>query len=227
MSDLLIEGNWVHEDVGQANDACWGIAITPAYGTVESFSNVTIRGNRVENVGNVAIGTASCQDCIIENNVLIQNQGFGMIGVAIPAQVPQAGDAISANVTVRNNSIWTNTGAGIMLNEGSGHTIVSNAIQATANNAGWNCLDTTLAASSYTAIDYNVCNFSAGEWANTVGDLVAWQAAGWGANSIAADPGFVSGSDLHAGAETAVLVNAGHPTLSSLVQGFCKNAGCE
>lgn len=218
MSDLLIEGNHVREDVGQANDTCWGIAITPAYGTAESFTNVTIRGNRVENVGNVAIGTASCHNCIIENNVAIQNQGFGMIGIAIPAQAPQAGDAISANLVVRNNSIWTNTGTGIMLNEGSGHTIVSNAIQATGNNAIWNCLDTTLAASSYTTIDYNVCDFSAGEWANTVGDLLTWQAAGWGSHSIVANPGFVSGSDLRAGSETAVIVNSGHPSLSSGVE---------
>ncbi|MCP5097877.1 MAG: hypothetical protein GY943_20205 [Chloroflexi bacterium] len=218
ITDLLIEGNLVREDVGKANDTCWGIAITPAYGSAESFNNVTIRGNRVENVGNVAIGTASCISCTIENNVAIQNQGFGMIGIAIPAQVPQAGDVISADVTVRNNSIWTNTGTGIMLNEGSGHTIVSNAIQATANNAIWNCLDTTQAASSYDVIDYNVCDFSTGEWANTVGDLSAWQAAGWGGNSIAANPGFVSGTDLSAGAETAVIVNAGHPTLSSGVE---------
>ncbi|MBK7896292.1 MAG: right-handed parallel beta-helix repeat-containing protein [Anaerolineaceae bacterium] len=215
MSDLLIEGNVVREDVGQANDGCWGIAITPAYGTAEAFSNVIIRGNRVENVGNVAIGTASCLNCTIENNVLIQNQGFGMTAVAIPAQVPQAGDTISANLIVRNNSIWTNTGTGIALNEGSGHTIVSNAIQATGSNAIWNCLDATLAASNYDLIDYNVCGFSAGEWANGVGNLAAWQGMGWATNSIADLPGFVSGSDLRPGVATAVLIQAGHPTLSS------------
>jgi hypothetical protein len=218
MTDLLIEGNYVHEDVGQANQGCWGIAITPAYSTAEQFSSVTIRGNRVENVGNVAIGTASCQNCTIENNVLIQNQGFGMTAVSVPAQTPQAGDAISANLIVRNNSIWTNTGTGIQLNEGSGHTMVSNAIQAVSSNAGWNCLDATMAAGSYDVIDYNVCDFSAGGWANGVGDLAAWQAQGWGENSIAAAPGFVSGSDLRPGAETAVIVDAGHPTLSSATE---------
>jgi hypothetical protein len=215
MSDLLIEGNLVREDVGKANDRCWGIAITPAYAEAESFTNVTIRNNRVENVGNVAIGTASCQDCTIENNVLIQNQAFGMTGIAIPAQPPQAGDVISANLIVRNNSIWTNTGTGIALNEGSGHTIVSNAIQAVGNNAIWNCLDTTLPSGNYDVIDYNVCGFNVGEWANTVGDLSAWQAVGWGAHSQAANPGFVSGSDLRAGSETAVVVDAGMPGLSS------------
>jgi hypothetical protein len=72
-----------------------------------------------------------------------------------------------------------------------------------------------LAAVSYDVIDYNVCGFSAGEWANGLGDLAAWQALGWGANSVADVPGFVSEGDLRAGSETAVIVNAGHPALSS------------
>lgn len=217
MSDLLIEGNWVHEDVGKANNACWGIAITPAYGTAEQFTNVTIRGNRVENVGNVAIGTASCQGCTIENNVLIQNQSFGMRGISVPAQLPGAGDASSLNMIIRNNSIWTNIGTGIALNEGSNHTIVSNAIQATGSSSAWNCLDATLPANSYSVIDHNVCGFSAGEWANAVGDLTAWQVLGWGAHSQAAAPGFTSGYNLRPESKTAVLVNAGMPGLSSLV----------
>ncbi len=215
LTNLLIEGNYIHEDVGKANNNCWGIAITPAYGGSEQFTNVTIRGNRVENMGNMSIGTASCITCTIENNVIIQNQGFGTSGIVIPAQAPQAGDAISSNVIVRNNSILTNVGVGITLNEGSGHTIVSNAIQATGSDAGWNCLDATMTAVNYDAIDYNICDFSAGEWANGIGNLTAWQAQGWGANSQTAVPGFTSGTDLRPGAETAVLVQAGHPTLSS------------
>ena len=215
MTDLLIEGNYVHEDVGKANQGCWGIAITPAYSTAEAFSNVTIRGNRIENVGNTAIGTASCQNCTIENNVIIQNQGFGVTGINIPAQLPGTGDAISQNVIIRNNSIWTNSGTGIALNEGSSHTVVSNAIQATGSSSGWNCLDAMMSAANYNVINHNVCGFNGGEWANGVGDLAAWQVIGWGINSIADVPGFVSGADLRPNSETAVIVNAGHPTLSS------------
>ncbi|MCA9919387.1 MAG: right-handed parallel beta-helix repeat-containing protein [Anaerolineales bacterium] len=216
LTDLLIEGNIVREDVGKATQACWGIAITPAYGTAETFTNVTIRGNRVENVGNMAIGTGSCLNCTIENNVIVNQQGFGITAVSVPAQAPQAGDAISSNLVVRNNSIAITTGIGIQVSNGSGHTIVSNAIQATTSDSNWSCLYLPLAASSYNAIDYNVCGFGTGNWAFGVGDLAAWQAQGWGANSQAAAPGFVSSSDLRPGGETAVLVNAGHPTLSSL-----------
>jgi len=217
MTDLLIEGNYLHEDVGKANDNCWGIAITPAYGSAESFTNVTIRGNRVENMGNMSIGTASCMTCTIENNVIIQNQGFGTRGIMIPAQLPQAGDAISADITVRNNSIWTNTGAGIEINEGSGHIIVSNAIQAISSDTGWNCIDATMAAGNYDVINHNICDFGAGEWANGVGNLAAWQGQGWGVNSIAAAPGFSSGTNLSPSDGAVAMVDAGHLTLSAAI----------
>jgi hypothetical protein len=215
MSNLLIEGNWVHEDVGKANQTCWGISITTGYSTGERFNNVTIRGNRVENVGNVAIGAAACISCTLENNVIVQQQGFGVTAIAVPDVAPGAGDATSAKVTVRNNSIAATTGTAIRLSQGSGHTLVSNAMRATTSNSGWNCLDLPLAAGSYNAIDNNLCGFSAGEWANGVGNLAAWQALGWDAGSQAIDPGFISNTNLQPVSDTAAMVNAGHPTLSS------------
>lgn len=217
INDLLIENNYVHEDVGKANQTCWGIGISPAYGdTAESYNNLIIRGNRVENVGNVSIETASCLNCTIENNVIVQQQSFGTTGIAV-RPFGAAEDATSNGITIRNNSIATTTGIGIEVNEGSGHTIVSNAIQMTGGDTNWNCFDMPLAASSYDLIDYNVCGFAAGSWATSATDLTAWQGLGWGANSMAADPGFTSSTDLRPGVETAVIVNAGHPTLSSTV----------
>ena len=215
INDLLIVGNTIHEDVGKANQTCWGIAVAPAYGsTPESYNNLIIRGNRVENVGNVSIATGSCISCTIENNVVVQQQSFGTTGVAI-RPFAAAEDATSSSITIRNNSIATTTGVGIELNEGSGHTIVSNAIQSTGSDANWTCFDMALPSGSYDVIDYNVCGFSVGSWATGAGNLAAWQAQGWGANSIADNPGFISSTDLRAGSETAVIVNAGHPTLSS------------
>lgn len=215
LADVLIEGNWVHEDVGKANQACWGISITAAYSTAEVFSNVIMRGNRVENVGNVAIGASACLDCTIENNVIVHQQPFGVTAIAIPDLAPGAGDAVSSNMIVRNNSLALSGGTGIRLNEGSGHILVSNAIRLIGNDANWNCLDAALSADSYTAIDYNLCQFGTGEWADGVGSLAAWQALGWGAHSQVADPGFVSDVNLYPLAETAALVGAGHPSLSS------------
>lgn len=216
ITDLLIEGNYVHEDVGKANQTCWGIAIAPSYsGTAESYSNLIIRGNRVENVGNVSIATGSCIDCTIENNVVVQQQTFGTTGVAVRPFGTNGEDAISSNLIVRNNSIATTTGTAIEIAEGSGHTIVSNAIQMTGNDSNATCFDLSLAASNYDVVDYNVCGNSAGPWATSATDLATWQGQGWGTNSQAAAPGFVSHTNLLPGVETAVLVNAGHPTLSS------------
>ena len=213
LTDLLIEGNYVHEDVGQANQTCWGISITTGYSTPEAFTNVTIRGNRVENVGNVAIGTSSCISCTIENNVVVHQQAFGVAGIAVPDKTPGAGDAVSTDVTIRNNSLALSSGRGIVLNAGSGHTIVSNALRLTGSDSGWHCLDAT--AGSYDVIDYNICQFSSGVWAAGASNLAAWQGQGWGSHSQAADPGFLSDTDLRPGSETAALVNAGHPTQSS------------
>jgi hypothetical protein len=217
MPNLVIENNLVREDVGFAEPACWGIAVDPAYSSAERFDNLVIRGNRVVNVGNVAIGSASCVDCLIENNVVIHEQAFGVRAIAVPNRTPAAGDAETTNVTVRNNSIFVSSdGTAIQVNqEGTNHTIVSNAIHYTGNSSNWNCLDADLPVSSYDAIDYNVCGASYGEWANGVGDLSAWQAAGWGAHSQAADPGFSSSSDLSPASASAAIVDAGHPTGST------------
>ena len=84
-TDLLIEGNWVHEDVGAALEGCWGITLTPTGATAEAFTGVVIRGNRVENLGNLAIGVTSCVDCTIENNVVVAEQPFPGLAIAAPA----------------------------------------------------------------------------------------------------------------------------------------------
>lgn len=51
MDNLLIENNLVREDIGKAEQGCWGIAIDSGYDSAEQFANLVIRGNRVENVG--------------------------------------------------------------------------------------------------------------------------------------------------------------------------------
>jgi hypothetical protein len=217
ITSLTIENNYVHEPVGLAGQGCWGIAIDPGYGSAERFENVIIRGNRVVNVGNLAIGVGACVNCLIENNVIIHQQDYGVIAIAVPDRDPGSGDAVTTNATVRNNSILIeSSGQGIRLyQEGTSHQIVSNAIQYTGSSSSWACLRADLPTASYEAIDYNVCGFEAGNWAANVGDLTAWQALGWGAHSQAVDPGFVSNSDLLPASEQSAIVGAGHPTLSS------------
>lgn len=217
ITDLVIENNFVHEDVGFAGQGCWGIAIDPGYGSAERFENVVIRGNRVVNVGNMAIGVGACVSCLIENNVVIHHQDFGVNAIAVPDRDPGSGDAETTNVTVRNNSVLIGSGGrGIRVyKEGTSHQIVSNAIQYTGDSSSWQCLQADLPTARYEAIDYNVCGFGHGAWAAGAGDLAAWQALGWGAHSQAVVPGFSGDYDLTPVAENAAIVDAAHPTLSS------------
>lgn len=216
-NDLLIENNLIREDVGAASQQCWGIAVDPAYSTAESFTNVTIRGNEIRNVGNVGIGVAACSGCLIENNVIVHGQAFGITAIAAPDRTSGAGDAAMTAVRIRNNSIAVGSGGtGIYLGgEGANHEIVSNAIRHFGSDAAWACLETDLPNAAYDAIDHNLCDYPQGQWARGVGDLAAWQGTGRGANSLAADPGFVSNTDLTPRDATVALVDAGHPTLSA------------
>ena len=109
---LLIEGNLVREDLGAAGGGCWGIAVDTGYGEAELFRNVTIRGNRVINVGNVAIGLNACENCLVENNVVVHEQSFGTRGIAAPNRDRDAADLAMTGVTIRNNSIFIGADAG-------------------------------------------------------------------------------------------------------------------
>jgi len=219
LTDLLIEDNVVREGVGRAKNVCWGISVDAGYATPERFEDVRIRGNKVINVGSVAIGISACVGCLIENNVVIHEQAFGVTAIAVPDTGQGSGDAQTTGAIVRNNSIYVTSpdwGIGIRVDsEGAGHTIVSNAMEYGGTSDWWSCLEADLPASSYDAIDYNVCGFAAGIWANWVGGLADWQALGWGAHSQAANPGFTSAWDLSPASNTATIVDAGHPTLSS------------
>ncbi|MFQ5492445.1 MAG: right-handed parallel beta-helix repeat-containing protein, partial [Phycisphaerae bacterium] len=64
LTNLLIEGNVIREDLGRAKPTCWGIAVDAGYGSSERFENVRIRGNRVINVGSLGIGVSACVDCV-------------------------------------------------------------------------------------------------------------------------------------------------------------------
>jgi len=220
VTDLLIEGERGSRGVwGGRKSVCWGISVDAGYATPERFEDVRIRGNKVINVGNVAIGISACVGCLIENNVVIHEQAFGVTAIAVPDTSQGAGDAQTTGAIVRNNSIYVTSpdwGIGIRVDsEGAGHTIVSNAMEYTGASDWWSCLEADLPASSYDAIDSNVCGYSSGIWANWVGDLADWQALGWGTHSQAANPGFTSAWDLSPVSTGAASVDAGHPTLSS------------
>jgi hypothetical protein len=226
-SNALVAYNRVEEDLGGVENGCWGISFDDAYTLAESFRGTVIRGNVVINVGNVAIGATSCPDCVIENNVIINEQsGFGVTGISVPDRVRDADDAKDDNVTIRNNSIYMGSqaqGTGISITyEGSSHLVVSNIIEYEGSSSSWACMQTTgLTKSSFEAFDYNLCYFpnSGGSWEATAGALSVWtNATGLDSHSLVASPMFSSPGGptyscvLQSGSHA---VGTGHPTLSS------------
>jgi len=197
-SNLLIENNVVLEEIEKVSLGCWGLIISPATGQHEAFVNVTIRGNKIINVGNTGIGVASCENCIIENNLIVQNQSMEFTAISTPVNNRAANDLTMNSVTIRNNSIYfgaSTRGTAIKLGtEGTGHLVVNNAIHYDGN-VSFNCLNLDLPLSSYTAINHNICSYestSAGQWELGSGNLVSWQATGAGTNSLNLLPGFTS-----------------------------------
>ena len=229
VNNLLIENNIVREDIGKAKLGCWGIAVDPGYNTAESFTNITIRGNKVINVGNLGIGVTSCDTCIIENNIIFQQQPFKFSAISAPNRPRATDDLTLTKVTIRNNSIFTSSaGIGIMLGtEGNQHIIVSNAIHYTGSD-NFKCMSVDLASSAYTAIDNNACFFpnasSLSEWESGSGSnpspLGAWQAqSGFSINSKNINPEFTDPTlplvDLSP-QSSSQIIGKGHTTRSSL-----------
>ncbi len=222
--NLLIEDNYIHENIGAITGDCWGLAVDTGYSSGESFNKVTIRGNRVENVAGMFIGLNACRDCVIENNVVVNEQGGNATGIKAPNRARDGDDQSMSSVTVRNNSIYFgkgSSGEGILMgSEGSNHVVTSNAIHY-AGNGSFDCFDLDLPKGAYKMVDNNLCftpNVSP-SWVRGVGSLASWRSrTGFDQNSDAKDPGFRSVDapcHLEAGSRSSAMVDKGHPTMSS------------
>ncbi|MCI5065964.1 hypothetical protein MRY87_09595 [bacterium] len=221
-TDLLVEGNYVHEDEGTAASNCWGMTFDSAYLGPEEFKRLIIRRNKVENLGDIAIGCTSCTDAVIENNLIIKDSGFST-GIAVPNRARGTDDAITTRATVRNNTVYFGQNAsGIAISigtEGDGYTATSNAIYYAGSNSAWACFDLPLSSTSYSAVDNNLCYYpnSSGEWEFGSGDLSAWSSSGFDQSSQEREPNFsdISSDDFEPDNVSSPLVDTGHPTLSS------------
>jgi hypothetical protein len=231
LTDLTIEGNFLHEDIGAASPSCWGINISPAYASGETFLRTIVRGNRLHNLGNAAIALTSCVDCVVENNLILHEQPFGITAIHASALTHEPNDATLQRLRVRNNSIQVGAAGGVGIRvggEGTQHEIVSNALRHSAASGGagggsWACLALDLPAGAYAAVDHNVCGYAPGaarEWEQGSGSLANWRVlSGFDAHSRADDPGFAgafAGSFDFAAANLAVaMISAGHPRFSA------------
>lgn len=154
---ILIQDNYIYEDIGAVTNNCWGIAVDTGYSDAERFRNVSIINNHVENVGRIGIGTNACIDCLIENNTIISQQSGSFTGIMAPNRAPGPGDAEISNVAIKNNNISiSNGGQGIQLgDEGDNHEISNNTVHFTGPNPG-ECL--SIANPSIVSMFSNTCN---------------------------------------------------------------------
>ena len=128
----------------------------PGYpGDAEAFTNVTVAGNTVINTGNLSIGVASCQGCVIEDNLVIQGQSdFNSVGIqAHENGTRESVDQPMTAIQVINNTIYFNETAqyttGIRVGtEGTGHVVASNVILSAATTS-LGCFQYDLAPSAY------------------------------------------------------------------------------
>lgn len=219
-NNLLIEGNYIHEDIGMVTGNAWGIAVDPGYGTAEGFVAPVIRGNLLVNMFNVGIGVASCTGAIIENNIIINESATDLVGIAVPDRIRDANDMAMSDVTVRNNSLYLRNASPSTVaikvgGEGTGHVVVSNLIS-TDNGNGFAM---NLANGAYTSLDYNMMELlNSASWGSGQ-TLGAWSASrGFDTNSLLGDPLLTSpGSPDYnlLPQESSPAIDAGHPTMSA------------
>ncbi len=232
---LLIQGNTIVQDPGTADGGCWGIAVTPGYGSsyAESFSNIVIAGNTVVDVGNISIYTASCQNCTIEDNLVIQSQSaFNSTGIQahLSSGTRDAVDQAMNAVQIINNTIYFDqpsvsfTGIVVGL-EGTGHVVASNLILANSAKR-FDCLGYDLSPSAYYS-DYNVCwnlTGSVTDWEQVSGgSLATWQSkSGLDKHSMTVNPMIkmpaVTNYDFRP-VTGSPLIGAGDPSHSATIDG--------
>lgn len=160
VTNLDITGNVVEEPTGRASGGCWGITVDATNFDAERNEDVRIAGNVVRNVGNVSIGLSSCVRCVVENNVVIQQAMGSARGILMPDRARQPEDAVSSDVTMRNNTVyfggWAD-GVGIELGgEGEGYTLANNIVAYDGTTGS--CLQLPASSTQYTLVDANLCS---------------------------------------------------------------------
>jgi len=222
LAGLRIEDNLIRENLGAVGEGCWGIGVVTGYKDPELFTNAIIRGNTIINVGNVSIALNACQGCLVENNVIVNEQNLTASAISIPGIDRESGDAQDSKIVVRNNSIYIDGGTAISLEkEGGGHAIIDNAIYSRGKRRT-TCFSLGLPATSYVAVDYNICDPGEnGVWAEGHSSLADWTSeTGFDKHSMRGDPGFLStsapGYDLSPRSGSP-LINRGDPARSAAV----------
>jgi hypothetical protein len=180
---------------------------TPNQSGMVCFPGAVIRGNRVINVGNLAIGATNCPDCVIEDNVIVQEQPIDQwryfTGISLP--VSEGGFLANTNVKIRNNSIYISSeitsGIGAIYlggpDGGTGNVLVNNAVHYAGTSGGVSGFELKPATATCAVMDNNIFyspNSPNSKWEGSRGQTLAqWRAlTGFDVHSSTANPFFTS-----------------------------------
>ncbi|MHB8622368.1 MAG: hypothetical protein ACYC9J_05745 [Sulfuricaulis sp.] len=169
---LVIEYNLVQEDASlSSNGGCYGIGVGSGNDEPGYYTNLAIRGNKIFNAGNTNIALGSCEDCLVENN-LIANAYFSAVAIKVPNYSQSTGvgpNLLNARTVVRNNTVYYGPGATGASNvnpgaiqvgaEGSGYVVTNNSIyyNSTSEYNGFGCFLFDLASGAYPDLSNNAC----------------------------------------------------------------------
>jgi len=234
---LTVSNNHVEIDAASGSGGCYGIGFGDGgYTTHTYFRHAIFSGNTLKNTGNASLVVGSCPDCLIENNLIIQDWDYtypttGIVAPADIARVSPADDVSDRNI-IRNNTIWfgprhVHGALGIdVRNEGTGHIVANNTVyySSTSTVNTWGgviCYDYPLALSAYAFINNNHCYSAATyKWEATRGSLAAWRSyagSGFDTASFTGDPLFVSAGSDFSPTSGSPLIGAGNALHGALL----------
>ncbi|MFV1983296.1 MAG: hypothetical protein ACC657_07115 [Thiohalomonadales bacterium] len=105
-SNLLIEDNYIHNALGAVASGNYGMGINSGYNTPESFTNIIVRRNKIENVGKRSISCNAWIGGLVEENEIINDQPvIGHNAIVFNPQRITVGTPATDGVSILNNYI--------------------------------------------------------------------------------------------------------------------------
>lgn len=234
IQNFRFENNTVDIDPDAATLGCFGIGFSASKQPGDKFlRNANFSNNIIKNGGLVPFSAGECPNCLIENNLVIQDwpspflvHGMSLAGDSGRLAGDLSVDDVSNNVKVINNTVWFGPrliqgGKGIQISRGgTGHIFANNTVTYTDTRAldgGFSCYEHHLAPSPSAFINNNHCQSAAPfEWVKGRGTLAAWQgASGFDTASITGNPLFTAAGTNFKPATGSPLISAGNTTHKS------------
>jgi len=105
-SNLIIEDNWIHNEIGASDGGNYGIGVNSGYNSPESFTNILIQRNKIENCGNKSISCNAWIGGFVKENIIISDQtAYKHTGIMFDKERSNPDTPTSDGVSIINNQI--------------------------------------------------------------------------------------------------------------------------